>query len=82
MVHLIYRNQLLPIGVFESERFGVFRHGAFGLVFRAVRECGLNLDADFYLRVGVGNEDGDDFLGDLHEAHFRGGGVDRDVSVK
>ena len=82
MLHLIYRNQLLPIGVFEAKGFGVFRDGAFGLVFCAVGECGLNLDADFYLCIGVGNENGDDFLGDLDEAHFRGGGVDRDIAVK
>ena len=54
---------LLPIGVFESERFGVFGDGPFGLVLGAAGECRLNLDADFYLRVGVGGEGGDDFLG-------------------
>ena len=52
------------------------------MVFSAVGECGLDLDADFYLGVRVGDENGDDFLGDLHEAHFRGGGVDCDVAVE
>ena len=73
---------LFPVGVLETEGAGVFRDSALGLVLGAVRETGLNLDADFYLRVGVGDENGDDFLGDLHEAHFRGGGVDRDVAVE
>ena len=39
-------SESFPLWILESERFGVFRHGAFGPVFRAVREGGLNLVND------------------------------------
>jgi hypothetical protein len=47
----------------ESGHCGGFRHDASGQVFCTVRECGLNLNADFYLRVGVGDQNGDLLVG-------------------
>ena len=34
----------------------------------ALREVGCDFQGDFECRVGVAVKDGDDFLGDLHEA--------------
>ena len=75
------RDALLPLRRLQLQGGGVLRYSPPGRILRAAIELGRDFQRDRDLAVGVGDEVGDDFVGELHQAHFgrRGGHLGRAI---
>ena len=73
IVLYLFSLQLLPRLCLETERGGVFCDSSFNYVGGSKGKLCVDFDRNVQRCVGVAGEEGDDFVGDLHETHSGGG---------
>ena len=74
--------RLLPVLCLESKARGVFSYGTLDLIGSAGWKLGVDFDGDVERCIRIAGKDADDFLGNLHQTHLGGRGIDLNGAVE